>query len=211
MINYKIRDLRLIVIFIFVLILFLGNIPNISASFGVETKKMAEISQNIPDPNEVSYTVQPGDSVNKIAQMFRVHRYQIWEWNEEIDYRNIIHPGQVITIKKVKYEEIEGRASWYGPGFHGQNMANGEVFDMNSIVVAHRTLPLGLSVKVTNLENGKSIIARVLDRGPYIRGYNGDYTREIDLSYKVAQELDTIAKGVVNVKIEPINESLLIF
>ena len=111
-------------------------------------------------------------------------------------------------IKQVDYEPVEGLASWYGPNFHGKNMANGEVYNMHDIVVAHRTLPLGRKVVITNLENGRSIIAPVLDRGPYVKDSQGNYTREIDLSYAVAKELGTIKKGVVSTRIEPINEPL---
>jgi len=57
-------------------------------------------------------------------------------------------------------------ASWYGPGFNGRKMANGQIYDMNDISVAHRTLPFGTKLRITNLMNGKSIIAPVLDRGP---------------------------------------------
>src|SRR5580692_13063327 len=77
------------------------------------------------------------------------------------------------------YDET-GVASWYGPTFHGQHTANGEIFDANGISAAHRTLPMPVNVRVTNLENGKSLIVRVNDRGPFARG------RIIDLSAHAA-------------------------
>src|ERR1700744_5792728 len=67
------------------------------------------------------------------------------------------------------YDET-GIASWYGPNFHGGRTANGEIFDENALTAAHRTLPMPANVRVTNLENGKSIVVRVNDRGPYAKG-----------------------------------------
>ncbi|MDP4006933.1 septal ring lytic transglycosylase RlpA family protein [Methylobacterium sp. NEAU K] len=60
-----------------------------------------------------------------------------------------------------------GVASWYGPGFHGRKTSNGERFDMNALTAAHRTLPLGTQVRVTNTRNGRSVVVRINDRGPY--------------------------------------------
>lgn len=196
-----------LIILLVLIIIFLGNIPTINptASKYVSDNAMKGKQEQ---PSEVVYTVKPGDSVAKIAYKYKVHRYQLRQWND-LTVENIISPGQQLVIKHVEYPAVDGLASWYGPGFHGQNMANGQVYDMHSIVVAHRTLPLGTKVKVTNLDNGRSIIAPVLDRGPYVKNSNGEYTREIDLSYGVALELGTIKKGVVLTKIEPINEPLL--
>lgn len=98
--------------------------------------------------------------------------------------------GQRYVPKEDKsYDEI-GIASWYGPGFHGKSTANGEIYDQYDITAAHKTLPLPIMVKVTNLENGKNMNIRINDRGPFVRG------RIIDLSKKSAQLLgiDGIAK-----------------
>ena len=157
--------------------------------------------------DELIYTVQPGDSLNRVADRYKVLLHDLKSWNN-IGVSNRLHPGDELLVKQVNYEPREGLASWYGPNFHGQRMANTEVFNMYDIVVAHRTLPLGRKVKITNLENGKSIIAPVLDRGPYVKDSRGNYTREIDLSYAVACELGTIQKGVVRALIEPIDEPL---
>ena len=83
-----------------------------------------------------------------------------------------------------------GIASWYGPGFHGKTMANGRTYDMYRYTVAHRTLPLGTEVCVTNQKNGKSVRAVVTDRGPYIA------PRIIDLSKRIADELDITESGL---------------
>lgn len=90
----------------------------------------------------------------------------------------------------------EGLASWYGAKFHGHTTSNGEVFDMYKISAAHKSLPLPTWVRVTNLENGKSIVARVNDRGPFHPG------RVIDLSYAGAVKLDFVHKGTARVRVE---------
>lgn len=169
--------------------------------------KEAEPVIAIQSLDEIIYIVKPGDSLNKIADRYKVLLRDLKIWNN-IGASNHLHPGDEIIVKQINYEAREGLASWYGPNFHGARMANTEVFNMYDIVVAHRTLPLGRKVKITNLENGKSIIAPVLDRGPYVKDSGGRYTREIDLSYAVACELGTIQKGVVMTLIEPIDETL---
>jgi rare lipoprotein A len=89
-----------------------------------------------------------------------------------------------------------GRVSWYGPGFHGRQTASGEIFDSGALTMAHRSLPLGSRVRVTNLDNGRSVVLRVNDRGPYVRG------RIVDLSRAAAKRLDFVDDGVVKARIE---------
>jgi rare lipoprotein A len=89
-----------------------------------------------------------------------------------------------------------GEASYYAEKFHGKQTANGEIFDMYKISAAHKTLPFNTILKVTNLENKKSVVVRVNDRGPYKNG------RVLDLSYQAAQEIDMISSGVIKVKIQ---------
>ena len=96
-------------------------------------------------------------------------------------------PGQTPTIV--------GKASWYGAFHHGRRTASGEVFDMRAHTAAHRTLPLGTRLRVTNLANGKSVDVRVNDRGPVIR------SRIIDVSHGVAVALDAVAAGVFPVEL----------
>jgi len=88
-----------------------------------------------------------------------------------------------------------GIASWYGPNFHAKLTSNGETYDMFAMTAAHKTLPMNSMVKVDNLDNGKSVIVRVNDRGPFITG------RIIDLSNKAAHAIDMVAKGTANVKV----------
>ena len=97
----------------------------------------------------------------------------------------------------------EGFASWYGRDFHGRKTANGEVFDMQSISVAHRTLPMPSYVRVTNLANKRSIIARVNNRGPYVSG------RIVDVSYKTAELLGFAKFGVARVRVEYVGRASL--
>jgi rare lipoprotein A len=89
-----------------------------------------------------------------------------------------------------------GVASWYGKEFHGRKTASGEIFDMYGISAAHRILPLGTAIRVTNLDNFKSIKVKVTDRGPFIR------SRVLELSYGAARELGFAAQGTARVKIE---------
>jgi rare lipoprotein A len=88
-----------------------------------------------------------------------------------------------------------GESSYYADKFHGRKTANGEIFDMYKKTAAHKTWPFNTMLEVTNLENDQSVIVRVNDRGPYIKG------RILDLSYGAAKEIDMISKGVIEVKI----------
>lgn len=90
------------------------------------------------------------------------------------------------------------KASWYGPGFHGQKTANGEVYDQMSFTAAHKFLKFGTLLKITNLKNNKSVVVRINDRGPYIGG------RDLDLSKAAALELGFVRKGVAKIKVEEI-------
>ena len=89
-----------------------------------------------------------------------------------------------------------GEASWYGPGFHGKETANGETFNQNKMTAAHPSLPLGTKAEVTNLENGKKVEVRINDRGPYAEG------RVIDVSRGAAKRLGMEEEGTTKVKIE---------
>ncbi len=111
--------------------------------------------------------------------------------------------GQPYKIDGVWYYPAEdygyaesGVASWYGEKFHGRSTANGEIYDMNGLTAAHRTLPMPSIVRVTNLENGRSINLRVNDRGPFARG------RIIDLSRRAAQLLGFELRGTAKVRVE---------
>ena len=89
-----------------------------------------------------------------------------------------------------------GQASWYGPGFDGRRTANGEVYNSNLLTAAHRSLPFGTKVRVTNMNNGRSVVVRINDRGPFSKG------RIIDLSAGAARTINMINSGVAPVKVE---------
>ncbi|KAM3101845.1 septal ring lytic transglycosylase RlpA family protein [Phormidesmis sp. 146-12] len=102
---------------------------------------------------------------------------------------------QEISLGPVKFR-VNGWASWYGPGFNGNASASGEIFNENAMTAAHRSLPFGTQVQVTNLDNGRSVIVRINDRGPYA----GD--RVIDLSAGAARILGLISTGIAPVRLE---------
>ena len=96
----------------------------------------------------------------------------------------------------------EGIASWYGIPFHGRRASNGEVYDMNKLTAAHRTLPFETVVRVTNLNNGKATVVRITDRGPFVDN------RIIDLSMAAAREIDSVGAGVVPVRLEIVSAGI---
>ena len=100
--------------------------------------------------------------------------------------------GAAVPVAQV----LTGAASWYGPKFHGRLTANGERFNMDDLTAAHRTLPFGTRVRVTNNATGKAVIVRINDRGPF----HGN--RVIDLSRQAAKTIGLMSRGVGNVKIE---------
>src|SRR5215831_13113613 len=104
------------------------------------------------------------------------------------------HPVPQVSKKASRPYQV-GNASWYGKKFHGRTTASGEDFDMFELTAAHRQLPLGTYVKVTNLKNGKWIIVRVNDRGPYVEG------RIMDLSYSAARMLG-FQSGIERVRLD---------
>ncbi len=107
--------------------------------------------------------------------------------------------GRTYRVKRSAKGHVErGVASWYGPGFHAERTSSGEPYDMYAMTAAHKTLPIPVYVRVTNLENGRSVVVRVNDRGPFV----GD--RIIDLSYTAAHKLDMTRKGTALVEIRVI-------
>ena len=120
------------------------------------------------------------------------------------DNTNVNRPSKKISKSgkenksKGHRKTIKGISSFYAEDFHGKLTANGEVYDMYGLTAAHKTMPLNTICRVTNLENNKSLILRINDRGPYIKG------RILDCSYSAAKKLDFINQGTTKVKIEVI-------
>lgn len=132
--------------------------------------------------------------------------------NNDTDDRILIEEFVPITVKEntvnTSFVEYLNRgtmkASWYGPRFHGKVTANGEKYDQMAFTAAHKSLKFGTLLKLTNRKNGKSVIVRINDRGPYIPG------RQLDVSKAVAMELGMIHNGVARLQVEEIrlgNES----
>ena len=109
-------------------------------------------------------------------------------------------PAPKNAVQKNHTTAQVGEASWYGPGFHGEETSSGEIYDQHKLTAAHPTLPEGTKVKVTNLENNESTTVRVNDRGPYVEG------RIIDMSRKAAKELDMLEEGTAKVKVEVLSK-----
>ena len=106
-------------------------------------------------------------------------------------------PPPLKTKSNVKHRKLmKGVSSFYADDFHGKLTANGEIYDMYGLTAAHKTLPLNTVARVTNLENGKSLILRINDRGPYIQG------RMLDCSYGAAKKLDFIKQGKTKVQVD---------
>jgi rare lipoprotein A len=107
---------------------------------------------------------------------------------------NIVKPTPPRSLEPLKMEV--GHASWYGPQFNGKKTASGVIFDQSQLTAAHRNLPLGSRVRVTNLENEKSVEVEINDRGPFVAG------RIIDLSRAAAKALGMLENGITRVRVE---------
>jgi rare lipoprotein A (peptidoglycan hydrolase) len=106
--------------------------------------------------------------------------------------------GQPLTAHEIEHTRVTV-ASWYGPGFHGHPTSSGEIYNQQAMTAASRTLPLGSHAKVTNLTTGKSVVVRINDRGPYVRG------RGIDLSRAAACRLGIEGRGIATVRVTRID------
>lgn len=108
----------------------------------------------------------------------------------------IVNGKRYDPLRKTDGFVQQGVASWYGPDFHGKRTSNGEIYNMYAMTAAHKTLPLGVYVKVHNEANGREAVVRVNDRGPFVKG------RIIDLSYAAAKKLGVVGPGTAPVRIE---------
>ena len=120
--------------------------------------------------------------------------------NSEAMHRATMWPYNVFGIRYYPFvanvgDQFDGIASWYGPDFHAKKTSNGEIYNMYAMTAAHKTLPMNTVVRVDNLDNGRSTIVRINDRGPFVAG------RFIDLSNKAAHEIDMVRKGTARVKV----------
>lgn len=113
----------------------------------------------------------------------------------------LFFPGRVPASSSSDADTFQGKASFYGGTFQGRKTASGEIYDINTLTAAHRTLRFGTRVRVKNLRNGREVTVRINNRGPYIKG------RVIDLSIRAAQELRMTGAGVVPVEVTIVDES----
>lgn len=145
-----------------------------------ETQLAAHAAKNVgdsPNAGEQPLSGVPGQGNYKVGDPYQIAG--VWYYpKEEWDY------------------DETGIASWYGPGFHAKLTANGEIFDQMDLTAAHRTLPMPSFVRVTNLDNGRTLVLRVNDRGPYARG------RILDVSQKAGQLLGFDGKGTAKVRVQ---------
>lgn len=142
---------------------------------------------NLNQLNSLTVTKTSGDKVIRETVQAKI------EIPEE---KNVVEKLNIVASNAVRKFSQTGVASWYGRQFHGRKTASGEVFDMNALTAAHRTLPLNCYVRVTNEKNGKSVIVKINDRGPF----HGN--RVLDLSYGAAKKLGIVDAGSAKVKIE---------
>ena len=153
-----------------------------------ETKNAAEVTVEKEKASQGSVMVT---NLNTI--------YQNKEENLNVNSKNkaVADTFEKVIEEREKYTHFQtGMASYYGGSWHGKKTANGEIFNENSLTAAHKTLPFGTKVKVTNLDNGKSVVVRINNRGPYSKG------RVIDLSKAAFSKIASTSKGVTRVKLE---------
>jgi rare lipoprotein A len=162
-------------------------------------------------PTPATYQVQPGDTLTSIARKLGYVDPLVLARANGLTNPDFLRPGQVLTLPPPAAPAPQMSpppapsasrpavvvASWYGPRHHGRPMANGRPFDMEADTAAHRSLPLGTRLKVTNPRNGRSVEVTVTDRGPFIPG------RHLDLSLGAARKLGIIRQGVARLYVEP--------
>ncbi len=139
------------------------------------------------------------DAAFSIVETQKIEEIQDLDINKDYEHYELVKRKIQLSSRSGRSRYFYGKASWYGPGFHGKITASGEVFDQNAMTAAHRELSLGTRLRVTNLTNGKSAVVTINDRGPYI------YGRHLDLSRAAAEKVGMIEAGVVDVKIEVLN------
>lgn len=166
------------------------------------------------DSDRVSYIVSQGDTEIASVNLYTILPDTTGNWEEDAlqvtnRLRRLLHqdpplrelehsriPPAESIVAVVSRQILNGWASWYGPGFHGGHSASGEAFNPKAMTAAHLTLPFGTQVRVTNLNNGRSVVVRINDRGPYGGG------RILDVSQGAASALGMIESGVVRVRVD---------
>jgi len=154
----------------------------------VLNREAQSFNSNFTNLNSLSITERSGDKVRRETIAAKI---EIPE-----DEPSVIEKLNTVASNTVRKFSQTGTASWYGRQFHGRKTASGETFDMNGMTAAHRSLPLNCYIRVTNKNNGKSVVVKVNDRGPF----HGN--RVLDLSYGAAKQIGITNAGTAKVSIE---------
>lgn len=154
----------------------------------VFNKEAQSFNSNFTNLNSLSITERSGDKVRRETIAAKIEL--------PAEEPSVIEKLNTVASNTVRKFSQTGTASWYGRQFHGRKTASGETFDMNAMTAAHRSLPLNCYIRVTNRNNGKSVVVKVNDRGPF----HGN--RVVDLSYGAAKQLGITSAGTAKVSIE---------
>lgn len=157
----------------------------------VLNKEAQSFNSNFTNLSSLSITERSGDKIRRETIAAKI------EIPEEEP--SVIEKLNTVASNTVRKFTQSGTASWYGRQFHGRKTASGETFDMNAMTAAHRSLPLNCYIRVTNKNNGKSVVVKVNDRGPF----HGN--RVLDLSYGAAKQIGLTHSGTGNVSIERVD------
>jgi rare lipoprotein A (peptidoglycan hydrolase) len=185
-------------------IIFFKNFNILKYSFLVLSIYLTGCSSSIYSNSDITYKASKPNSYN--GNSYTLYNNQNEQFDPSfVDRALYSHQkvgkrykvmGKYYTPKHEPYYDVEGIASWYGDKFHGKPTATGEIYNQYDLTVAHKTLPLNSLLYVTNLENGKSLMLRLNDRGPFIGN------RIIDLSSAAAKALGTTEKGLAKVRVQ---------
>ena len=157
----------------------------------VLSKDSQSFNSRFSNVNSLSITERSGDQVRRQTIAAKIDIPE--------EEPSVIEKLNAVASNTVRKFSQNGVASWYGRQFHGRKTASGETFDMNAMTAAHRSLPLNCYIRVTNKDNGKSVVVKVNDRGPF----HGN--RVLDLSYGAAKQLGMSSSGTGNVSIERVD------
>ncbi len=157
----------------------------------VLSKDSQNFNTRFSNVNSLSITESSGDQIRRQTITAKIDIPK--------DEPSVIEKLNTVASNTVRKFSQTGVASWYGRQFHGRKTASGETFDMNGLTAAHRSLPLNCYIRVTNKDNGKSVVVKVNDRGPF----HGN--RVLDLSYGAAKQLGVTSAGTAKVSIERVD------
>ena len=150
-----------------------------------------------------------GVDEDPLSRVKREEMYQVKGFNNELDNDTIKEKKDSLSVEDEIKEAVEkaadvssGVVSWYGGKFHGRKTASGDRYDKNELTAAHKTLPFGTKVKVTNTRNGKSVVVEINDRGPFVK------SRVLDLSQAAFSEIGHTNTGVMHVEYEVLDTEL---